>query len=141
MTTVGVLAFVFQWKKREKEEFADLASSLLTAAAVGANPFLFVASLISLGASYTKDKKKKNFKKGSVRGFLGMGSFFMAAGLFSSPLLGLIFGLCIALTVRRVLKKYSEKEIISWIKKSYNKNKKLIIAAGTGAGVGFLVGF
>jgi hypothetical protein len=141
VTTVGVLAFVFQWKKREKEEFADLASSLLTAAAVGANPFLFVASLISLGASYTKSKKKKNFKKGSIRGFLGMGSFFMAAGLFSSPLLGLIFGLCIALTVRRVLKKYSEKEIIDWIKKSYKKNKKIIIAAGTGAGVGFLIGF
>ena len=36
---------------------------------------------------------------------------------------------------------YSEKEIVSWIKKSYKKNKKLIIAAGTGAGVGFLVGF
>ena len=70
-----------------------------------------------------------------------MGSFFMAAGLFSSPLLGLIFGLCIALTVRRVLKKFSEKEIIDWIKKSYKKNKEIIIAAGTGAGVGFLIGF
>ena len=141
VTTVGVLAFIFQWKKREKEEFADLASSLLTAAAVGANPFLFVASLISLGASYTKSKKKKNFRRGSVRGFLSMGSFFMATILFSSPLLGLIFGLCIALTVRRVLKKYTEKEIISWVKKNFKKYKTQIVAAGTGAGVGFLVGF
>ena len=141
MTSVGVLAFVFQWKKREKEEFADLASSLLTAAAVGANPVLFVVSLISLGASYTKSKKKKNFRRGSVRGFISMGSFFMAAGLFSSPLLGLIFGLCIALTVRRVLKKYSEKEIVSWIKNNYKKYKTQIIAAGTGAGIGFVAGF
>ena len=55
-------------RKMIQEEFADLASSLLTAAAVGANPFLFVASLISLGASYTKDKKHHFFKR-NYKGF------------------------------------------------------------------------
>lgn len=140
ITTVGVLAFIFKWKKREKAEFADLASSLLTAATVGANPFLFVVALISLGASFTKDKRKKNFKKGSLRGFLGMGSFFLAAGLFTSPLLGLIFGLCVSLTVRRVLKKISEKEIINWTKEQFKEHKKLIIGVGVGVGITALTG-
>lgn len=140
VTTVGVLAFFYKWKEREKEEFADLASTLLTAAAVGANPFLFVASLISLGASFTKDKKKKNFKKGSIRGFFGMGSFFLAAAVFKTPLLGLIFGLCISLTVRKILKNIPEKEIIFWIKEEFKKHKKLIIGVGVGVGVTSLTG-
>jgi hypothetical protein len=140
VTSVGVLAFVFKWKKREKAEFADLASSLLTAATVGANPFLFIVSLISLGASFTKDKRKKNFKKGALRGFFGMGSFFLAAGVFSSPLLGLIFGLCVALTVRRVLKKIPEKEIINWTKEQLKEHKKLIIGVGIGVGITALTG-
>ena len=140
VTSVGVLAFVFKWEKREKAEFADLASSLLTAATVGANPFLFIVSLISLGASFTKDKRKKNFKKGALRGFFGMGSFFLAAGVFSSPLLGLIFGLCVALTVRRVLKKIPEKEIINWTKEQLKEHKKLIIGVGIGVGITALTG-
>ena len=127
-------------EKREKEEFADLSSSLLTAATVGANPFLFVGSIISLGASYTKDKRKKNFKRGSIRGFLGMGSFFLAAGLFSSPLLGLLFGLIVGLTVRKVLKKIPEIEILDWTREQFKEHKKLIIGVGVGVGITALTG-
>ena len=67
-----------------------------------------------------------------------MGSFFLAAGLFTSPLLGLIFGLCVSLTVRRVLKKISEKEIINWTKEQFKEHKKLIIGVGVVGTVGIV---
>ena len=140
VTTIGFLAFFYSWDKRDKAEFADIASTLLASATFGANPFLFVISLISLGASFTKDKKKKNFKKGSIRGFLGMGSFFLAAAVFKTPLLGLIFGTCVALTVRKILKKIPEKEIVSWIKEEFKKHKKLIVGVGVGVGITSLTG-
>ena len=80
---------MFGWKKHEKEEFANLASSLILAGAVGANPILLIVSIVSWAKSYTKDKNKKAFKEGTIKGLLGMGSFIMTASLFASPLLGL----------------------------------------------------
>ena len=99
--TIGVVALLFGCKKSEKEEFADLASSLVVAGAFGANPILLIVSLVSLAKSYTKDKNKNKFKKATLRGVLGMGSFIMTASLFSSPIIGIIIGLIIA--------KFSEK--------------------------------
>lgn len=144
VTTVGVLALFFKWNKREKEEFSDLSSSLLTAATVGANPFLLIAALISLGSSFTKAKKKneiKNFKKGSIRGILGMGSFFIASAAVSGQLFGIIFGLCVALTVRKVLKSLPDDDILEWTNNQFKKYKDVIISGGVGLGIGLMTGF
>jgi len=124
--TLGVVALFFGWKKNEKEEFADLASSLILAGAVSANPFLFVISLVSWAKSYTKDKNKKKFKKGTIRGFLGMGSFIMTASLFSSPLLGIIVGLIVLIVVKKSLKKIDLTEIYDWFKNQFNKYGSII---------------
>ncbi|MBT4062549.1 MAG: hypothetical protein HON33_01640 [Flavobacteriaceae bacterium] len=124
--TLGVVALFFGWKKNEKEEFADLASSLILAGAVSANPFLFVISLVSWAKSYTKNKDKKKFKKGTIRGFLGMGSFIMTASLFSSPLLGIIVGLIVLIVVKKSLKKIDLAEIYDWFKNQFNKYGSII---------------
>ena len=143
VTTLGVLAFIFSWDEREKKKFADLSSTLLTSAAFTANPFLFVISLISLGCSYTKAKTKKLKKeniKGMIKGFAGMGSFFMAFSIFSTPLIGLIFGICVATTVRKSLNYIPEKDIKKWIKAKYKKHDKVIKGAALGVGVAWLTG-
>tara|TARA_Y100001958_G_C21133401_1_gene474093 strand:+ start:110 stop:991 length:882 start_codon:yes stop_codon:yes gene_type:complete len=143
VSTLGVLAFIYSWNEREKKEFADLSSTLITSAAFTANPFLFVASLISLGCSYTKAKTKKLKReniRGMIKGFAGMGSFFMAFSVFSTPLFGLIFGICVATTVRKSLNLIPEKEIKKWIKNKYKKNEKIIKGAAIGVGVAWLTG-
>ena len=40
-SSVGPLALFFGWKKKDKEELAELCASLGLAGAVGANPLLF----------------------------------------------------------------------------------------------------
>ena len=120
-----------------------MSSTLLTSAAFTANPFLFVISLISLGCSYTKAKTKKLKKeniRGMIKGFAGMGSFFMAFSVFSTPLIGLIFGICVATTVRKSLNYIPEKDIKKWIKANYKKHDKVIKGAALGVGVAWLTG-
>jgi hypothetical protein len=114
--TIGVVALLFGWKKSEKEEFADLASSLVVAGVFGANPILLIVSLVSLAKSFTKDKNKEKFKKGTLRGVLGMGSFIMTASLFSSPIIGIIIGLIVAISIKKSLRKIDLSEIYKWFK-------------------------
>ena len=57
-STLGVVALFFGWKKKDKEEFAELCASLGLAGAVGANPILLIISIVSLAKSYTKIRIK-----------------------------------------------------------------------------------
>lgn len=127
--TIGVVALFFGWKKHEKEEFADLAASLILAGAVSANPFLLIVSLVSWAKSYTKNKNQKKFKKGTIKGLLGMGSFIMTASLFSSPILGIIIGLVVLIVVKKSLKKIEISEIYDWFKDQITKYGKIIYEA------------
>ena len=138
--TIGVVALFFGWKKNEKEEFANIASSLILAGTVSANPILMIVSIVSWAKSYTKNKNKKAFKKGTVEGFLGMGSFIMTASLFSSPLLGIIIGLVVLIVVKKQLKKIEVTEIYDWFKKQIRKHKKTLIALSGGLSVGIMMG-
>ena len=95
-----------------------LCASLGLAGAVGANPFLLIIALIALAKSYTQNKNKNKFKRGSLRGFVGMGSFIMTASLFSSPLLGIIIGLVVAIILKKKMKEIDFSEIYEWFKEN-----------------------
>ena len=128
-TTLGVVALFFGWKKKDKEEFAELCASLGLAGAVGANPLLLIIALVSLAKSYTQNKNKNKFKKGTLRGFVGMGSFIMTASLFSSPLIGIVIGLAVAISVKKSLKKLEFQEIYDWFKENISKYADTISSA------------
>ena len=125
-STIGVVALFFGWKNKDKEEFAELCASLGLAGAVGANPFLLIIALISLAKAFTQNKNKNKFKRGSLRGFVGMGSFIMTASLFSSPILGVIIGLIVAISVKKSLKKIEFQEIYDWFKENIKKYAETI---------------
>ena len=125
-STIGVVALFFGWKKKDKEEFAELCASLGLAGAVGANPFLLIIALIALAKSYTQNKNKNKFKRGSLRGFVGMGSFIMTASLFSSPILGVIIGLVVAISVKKAFKKIEFQEVYDWFKENITKYAETI---------------
>ena len=69
VTTIGFLAFFYSWDKRDKAEFADIASTLLASATFGANPFLFVifavliCLIIYIVINLISNKNEKNDKK------------------------------------------------------------------------------
>ena len=138
--TLGVVALFFGWKKHEKEEFANLASSLILAGAVGANPILLIVSIVSWAKSYTKNKNKKAFKEGTIKGLLGMGSFIMTASLFASPLLGIIIGLVVLIIVKKQLQKIQVSEIYDWFKEQIKKHSKTLAAMGGGAAFAVMIG-
>jgi len=138
--TIGVVALLFGWKKNEKEEFAELASSLILAGAVSANPFLLIVSLVSWAKSYTKNKNQKKFKQGTINGLLGMGSFIMTASLFASPLLGIIIGLVVLVVVKKSLKKIDVSEIYDWFKNQIKEHGKILTAIGGGATIAIMMG-
>jgi ammonia channel protein AmtB len=138
--TLGVVALMFGWKKHEKEEFANLSSSLILGGAVGANPILLIVSIVSWAKSYTKDKNKKAFKEGTIKGLLGMGSFIMTTSLFASPLLGIIIGLVVLIVVKKQLKKIEVSEIYDWFRDQIKKHGKTLAAMGGGAGVAMMMG-
>ena len=125
-STLGVVALFFGWKKKDKEEFAELCASLGLAGAVGANPILLIISIVSLAKSYTQNKNKNKFKSGTIKGFVGMGSFIMTASLFSSPLIGIIVGLAVAVSVKKSLKKLDVSEIYNWFKENISKQAENI---------------
>lgn len=138
--TIGVVALLFGWKKNETEEFSNLASSLILAGAVGANPFLLVVSIISWANSYTKNKRKKAFKEGTVKGLLGMGSFIMTASLFASPILGVIIGLVVLIVLKKKLSKIEVSGIYDWFTNQIKKHGKSLATFGGGAGLAVFLG-
>ena len=119
-------------KKKDKEEFAELCASLGLAGAVGANPILLIISIVSLAKSYTQNKNKNKFKSGTLKGFVGMGSFIMTASLFSSPLIGVIVGLAVAISIKKSLKKLEYQEVYDWFKENITKYADTI-SSTTGA--------
>ena len=68
-------------------------------------------------------------KEGTVKGLLGMGSFIMTASLFSSPLIGIIIGLAVAISVKKSLKKLEFQEIYDWFKENISKYADTISSA------------
>jgi hypothetical protein len=138
--TLGVVSLFFGWKKNEKEEFANHASSLILAGAISANPILFIVSIVSWAKSYTRNKNKKDFKEGTIKGLLGMGSFILSTSLFASPLLGIIVGLVVLIVVKKNLKKIEVSQIYDWFKNQIKNHGKVLVAMGGGAGIAMMMG-
>ena len=55
-----------------------------------------------------------------------MGSFIMTASLFSSPLLGIIIGLVVAIILKKKMKEMNFSEIYEWFKENIKKSKQII---------------
>ena len=124
VSSLAVFGMVFGWNKRDKKEFADLATTLTVVGLISGNPFLFIFSLIGLAKGFTKSKINRNisdYKKGSFLGLIGALALITTTSLFASPLLGLLFGLIIAIAIKKQLNKFSMEELISWITKIIKK--------------------
>ena len=55
-----------------------------------------------------------------------MGSFIMTASLFSSPLIGIIVGLVVAIILKRKMKEIDFRDIYDWFKENIKKYAETI---------------
>ena len=125
--TVGMFAIMFNWNKKDKEIFGEMASSLLISGLIGGNPFVVIASLVTMARAYSLHKKKKGynfftpgFKKGSFTSSLFIGIMYV----LSAPLwIELMTAFIIVLISRKYFGKISFKEIYDWFMMNLKKMK------------------
>ena len=55
-SSAGALALLFRWKQKDKSEFIEIASGMLASSYVYGDPIGTIASIVTLGYSYTKIK-------------------------------------------------------------------------------------
>ena len=77
-SSIGPLALYFGWKRKHKEEFAELASGILASSAVHGDPVGSVTAIAVLAYRYNKSKNRnelRNLKWGIIKGGVSIGVF------------------------------------------------------------------
>ena len=77
-SSIGPLALYFGWRKRHKEEFAEIASGALASSFVHGDPIGTVTSIVVLAYRYSKSTNKselRNLKWGVIKGGLSVSAF------------------------------------------------------------------
>lgn len=103
-SSVGPLALFFNWKKRHKEEFSEIASGMLASSFIHGDPIGTITSIVVLAYKYTKSSNKhdlRNLKWGLVKGGVSVGAFTIVIKAMGVSLLSFLVGICIAAAVRK----------------------------------------
>ena len=130
-TTLGALAVFFQWNKKDKEIFGEIASSLFISGMLGGNPLVIILSLVTLGRAYSLNKRKEGYNylsTGLKKGGLTTSIFIGMMYLLSAPILiELITAFIVVLIARKYFKKISFKEIYEWFMMNLKKLKAIAV--------------
>ena len=130
-TTLGALAVFFQWNKKDKEIFGEIASSLFISGMLGGNPLVIILSLVTLGRAYSLNKRKEGYNylsTGLKKGGLTTSIFIGMMYLLSAPILiELITAFIVVLIARKYFKKISFKEIYEWFMMNLKKLKTIAV--------------
>ena len=105
-SSIGPLAIYFGWKKRHKEEFAEIASGTLTSSFIHGDPIGTVTSIVILAYKYSKSKNKselRNLKWGVIKGGLSVSAFALTVKAMGVSLISFLVGICIAAIVRKTV--------------------------------------
>ena len=128
-STVGILAIYFRWNKAEKEEFTEVATSLLTSSSFYGDPLGIIASIIALAHAYSKARDKQSFRNlkwGVIKGVTTMGTFSLTLTFVGTPVFGFLVGLCVAAIVRKYIGYLKFLEYLKWMKKVRPAIKKFM---------------
>ena len=118
-TSLGVIALVMNWKKADREQFADYAVGLGIAAGFSANPLLGIVALVGLAKALQGKKDKVAYTQllnGIGRGGVGTGVLLMASTVIGGPAwIGIIVGLILSVYARKTLGDVSADYVAKWI--------------------------
>ena len=105
-SSVGPLALFFNWKKRHKEEFSEIASGVLASSFVHGDPVGTITSIVVLAYRYDKTPNKqemRNLKWGIIKGGASISAFALTIKAMGVSLLSFLVGICIAAVVRKTV--------------------------------------
>ena len=77
-SSIGPLALFFNWKKRHKEEFSEIASGALASSFVHGDPIGTITSIVVLAYRYNQSTNKqemRNLKWGIIKGGASVSAF------------------------------------------------------------------
>ena len=118
-TSIGPLAIFFNWKKRQKEEFSEIASGLLASSFIHGDPIGTVISIVVLAYRYNQTVNKnelRNLKWGFVKGGISVGAFALSIKAMGFSLLSFLIGICIAAIIRKSISTLRFWEYLNFIR-------------------------
>ena len=127
-SSLGPLALFFNWKKRHKEEFSEIASGMLASSFIHGDPVGTITSIVVLAYKYTKSSNKhdlRNLKWGLVKGGVSVGAFTIVIKTMGVSLLSFLVGICIAAAIRKSISTLRLWEYLKFIRSLKFKIPKL----------------
>ena len=118
-SSVGPLALFFNWKKRHKEEFSEIASGVLASSFVHGDPVGTITSIVVLAYRYDKSSNKqemRNLKWGIIKGGATVSAFALTIKAMGVSLLSFLVGICIAAVVRKTVSTLRFFEYLKFIR-------------------------
>ena len=127
-SSIGPLALFFNWKKRHKEEFSEIASGILASSFVHGDPISTITSIVVLAYRYDQSSNKqemRNLKWGIIKGGASVSAFALTVKAMGVSLLSFLVGLCIAAVVRKTVSTLRFFEYLKFVRSLKVKIPKL----------------
>ena len=118
-SSIGPLALYFGWRKRHKEEFAEIASGALASSFIHGDPIGTITSIVILAYRYSKSTNKselRNLKWGLIKGGLSISAFALTVKAMGVSLISFLVGICIAAIVRKTVSSLRFFEYIKYLR-------------------------
>ena len=131
-SSIGPLALYFGWRRRHKEEFAEIASGALASSFVHGDPIGTVTSIVVLAYRYSKSTNKnelRNLKWGVIKGGLSVSAFALTVKVMGVSLISFLVGICVAVIIRKSVSSLRFFEYLQYLrnlKVKFPKLKKII---------------
>ena len=131
-SSIGPLGLFFNWKKRHKEEFSEIASGTLASSFIHGDPIGTVTSIVVLAYKYSKSINKsefRNLKWGVIKGGLSVSAFALTVKAMGVSLISFLVGICVAAIVKKTVSSLRFFEYIQYLrslKLKIPKIKKII---------------
>ena len=127
-SSIGPLALFFNWKKRHKEEFSEIASGVLASSFVQGDPVGSITSIVVLAYRYDQSSNKqemRNLKWGIIKGGASVSAFALTVKAMGVSLVSFLVGLCIAAVVRKTVSTLRFFEYLKFVRSLKVKIPKL----------------
>ena len=118
-SSIGPLALFFNWKRRHKEEFSEIASGALASSFIHGDPIGTVTSIVVLAYRYTNSTNKsefRNLKWGIIKGGLSFSAFALTIKAMGVSLISFLVGICIAAIVRKSVSSLRFFEYVKYLR-------------------------
>jgi hypothetical protein len=127
-SSIGPLALFFNWKKKHKEEFSEIASGILASSFIHGDPIGTITSIVVLAYRYNQSSSKqelRNLKWGAIKGGISVGAFALTIKAMGISLLGFLISFCVTAIIRKSVSTLRFWEYLNFIRSLKFKMPKL----------------